>query len=200
MRKYELSYSQQALYFVQQFNPPSTSYNVGLAFKFLKKFNDICFRAALDKLLLKHRTLCTRFLNEDGKIYQYIDETTKYDLHIVDIRGMDEGAIERKVNADFHTGYNLLNDNLLRVYLYRNEAYDLVSIVIHHIIADFNSVEIILNDFMELYHALENGFKIKGDDTEVSYDTFVEEEKEFVLSKKFIPQMQYWENVLMNMK
>lgn len=199
MKRYELSYGQQALFFMQQYNPSSTAYNVGIAFKFYQKFEEKLLVAALNRLMTKHKILKTRFVSENGRLYQYINETPEYDLFVTDVRQLDEALVSEKVNKDFHTSYNLQKDHLLRIYLYQNKDYDLISIVIHHIIVDFSSVEIFLNDFIKIYSALDNNQEIGEEIPVASYDKFVEAERKFVLSEKFNSKMKYWKDTLKDM-
>ena len=195
MKKYELSYGQKSLFFLQKFDPSSTAYNVGIAFKSYDKVDMTRLYTAMDKLLNRHEILRTGFVNEDGKVYQYIDEKSRYDCFVTDISGMEEDEIRQKVNHDFHRPFDLLNDNLFRIYLYKNESYDLISMVIHHIIVDFYSVEIILNDFISIYQGQEDAMTAR-DEQAVSYDIFVDEEKEFVSSPKFQEKIEFWKKNL----
>ncbi|EHJ52619.1 non-ribosomal peptide synthetase [Streptococcus macacae] len=194
--KYNLSYSQQSLYFLQELNPSNTSYNVGIAFRFYQNFNEELFRATFNQLLLRHDILKTKFLKENGEIYQYIDKQAKYDLVIRDISELNDTKISEQVNSDFHVSYNLLTDNLLRIYLYRHKNYVLVSIVLHHIIADFNSVEILMNDFITIYDSLMKKQKVSISSMPALYKNFVEEERDFICSEKFPSKMKFWENKL----
>ncbi|NLQ94477.1 hypothetical protein EKS24_09970, partial [Streptococcus mutans] len=89
MKTYNLSYGQQSLYFLQEMNPSSTAYNVGIAFEFFQRFDEQLFRLVFDKLMLKHEILKTRFLKKNGEIYQYIDEGAEYDFVVEDISDLD---------------------------------------------------------------------------------------------------------------
>lgn len=192
----DLSYAQKALYFMQQLDPASTSYNIGMAFKFFNKFEEGIFRAAVEALMLNHEILKTVFKNENGRIHQYINEKAVYDLRIIDVQGWDETMVAKKVNEDFHTSYNLLADPILRIYLYKHTSYDLVNFVVHHIIADFNSVEILLNDFIKSYCILEHKLKLESAGNSLTYEVFVKEEDAFVHSVKFSPKMNEWKKIL----
>ena len=193
---YNLSYGQQSLYFLQEMNPSSTAYNVGIAFEFFQRFDEQLFRLVFDKLMLKHEILKTRFLKKNGEIYQYIDEGAEYDFVVEDISDLDSTEISNKINLDFHTSYDLSIDNLLRVYLYPKESSVLVSIVLHHVIADFNSVEIFMNDFMTIYNALANGYDTVVSRIETPYKSFVNGERQFISSNSFPEKMAFWENKL----
>jgi amino acid adenylation domain-containing protein len=192
----DLSYGQKALYFMQRLDPASTSYNIGMAFKFFHKFDEVIFRAAVEALMSNHEILKTIFKNENGKIYQYINEKAVYELHIIEVQSWDETTVTKKVNEDFHTSYHLLNDPLLRIYLYKHESYDLVNFVVHHIIADFNSVEIMLNDFIKSYSLLEHKLKPEFVGDGPTYEAFVKEEDAFVHSEKFGLKINEWKKIL----
>ena len=196
VNKYNLSYGQQSLYFLQELNPSSTAYNVGIAFEFFQRFDEQLFRLVFDKLMLKHEILKTKFFKENGEIYQYIDEGAEYDFVIEDIRDLDSVEISNKINSDFHKSYDLLVDSLLRVYLYPKESYVIVSIVLHHVIADFNSVEIFMNDFITIYDALANGHDTVVRRIETPYKSFVNGERQFISSNRFPEKMAFWENKL----
>ena len=193
---FDLSYGQKALYFMQQLEPTSTSYNIGMAFKFFHKFEEEIFRAAVEVLMSNHTILKTVFKDENGQVCQYISEKAIYDLHITQVQGWEETAITQKVNEDFHTSYDLLKEPLLRIYLYKNTSYDLVNFVIHHIAADFNSVELLLNDFIKNYYLLEHRRKSEFTGNSVTYEMFVKEEEAFVRSEKFNLKMNEWKKIL----
>lgn len=195
-KAFNLSYGQQSLYFMQQLNPSDTSYNVGLSFKFYSKFKEEILRETITRVISNHEILKVGFKNENGKLYQYVKAQTDFDLFITDVAGWDEVSITEKVNWDFHTAYDLLADNMLKIYLYRSEDYDLITFVIHHIVADFTSVEILLDEFIKTYHTLSNNLELKALDKNLMYDEFVKEEELFVRSVNFESKLNYWESVL----
>lgn len=198
-KTFNLSYEQKSLYFIQQLNPSNTSYNVGLSFKCFNKFEEKVFRETIIMLLANHKMLNAAFKFDEGKIQQYIKDQLEYDLFITDVSGWDETTLTKKVNLDFHTCYDLLSDNMLRVYLYRNDDYDLVTFVIHHIIADFASVEILLNDFIKIYQELNHQIELSPINKAIMYDEFVIDEESYIISEKFKSKISYWENVLQNL-
>ena len=101
MEKYELSFGQRALYFLQKLDKNNTAYNVGLSFKCIEKIDIPVLCNAIDKLLEKHDGLNVRIVNENGKLYQVVNKFPQYDFKVIDITCMSKEAVEERIKTDY---------------------------------------------------------------------------------------------------
>ncbi|MGN0404094.1 MAG: amino acid adenylation domain-containing protein [Bariatricus sp.] len=131
-----VSAAQLRVYTAQSMSPESTTYNVPYAFK-IKDVDQERLQAAIQKLILRHEILRTRFENKNGKIIQIIEENAE-----CKVEHMDSEDI-----STFIRPFDLSAAPLLRVGCTSN----MVVIDMHHIITDGASMPVFMQELNELY-------------------------------------------------
>ena len=150
---FPLSHAQQRLYVLHQTEGGAVAYNMPFAFSTGSDFDLDCFRKALHRLCDRQEILRTSFIEEDGQLLQVIhDECSP--LIAVDYLGAEE---RRKALAGFQHDITLPFDldkaPLFRwhiCFLGREEV--LLLLVMHHIIGDGWSMQIMFSELMALYN------------------------------------------------
>jgi amino acid adenylation domain-containing protein len=144
-----LSYAQQRLWFLDQMQPRSSAYTLGMAQRLDGSLNVQALRTALSGVVARHEILRTTFPIVDGQPVQRVSPPYEVDLPFIELT-----QIEEQLSRPF----DLAADRLLRVALVRLSAESHVFVLsVHHIIGDGWSVAIIGRELAELYAAaLEN--------------------------------------------
>jgi acyl transferase domain-containing protein/NADP-dependent 3-hydroxy acid dehydrogenase YdfG/acyl carrier protein len=149
-----LSRGQKALWFVQQFAPDSAAYNVGEAVRIRGPLNEAALRSAFERVVARHSMLRTVFTAVDGVPYQ--QHLTESNVDFVNIESSDWPAdnLGRALSEEINKPFDLQSAPALRVRLYRL-ASDLhvLLIVLHHLIEDFWSLVILMNEIGRFYRA-----------------------------------------------
>jgi len=157
-----LSFAQERLWFLDQFQPASPAYNIPMALRFTQPLNRDVLQRALDELVSRHESLRTTFTVADNRPVQVIEPQTSIRVRFTDLRGLsaEERAIEtRRITAieNVHP-FDLTQGPLLRAQLLRlGDAEDLLLVTLHHIVADGWSVGIFFQELNALYVAYLDG-------------------------------------------
>ena len=123
--------------------------------------NTSFIRETLDHLAEKYEVLLSQIILDDDYTYrQSIAEDNQIEMEVVDYEQYNENMqidmFEKLLDRDQKRGFDVFRDLLFRVKLVRlNEKHAKLLFTYHHIILDSRSVDILFNDFVDLYNTLE---------------------------------------------
>lgn len=151
-----LTYSQEAMWFVEQLNPGTTQFHVPFGLKFAGELDVDALRGSLDELVRRHEVLRTVFAETNGVPVQRIQEAQGWELPLVDLSG--ESAAERErmfaeICAEDATKlFDLLKGPLYRGFLVRHGQEEHVLVLtLHHIVFDARSLDLFKQELLALY-------------------------------------------------
>ena len=149
-----LSYGQQSLWFLYQLAPESAAYNVPCAVRVRSPLNVAALQRSLQKILERHPALRTTFaMLPEGPI-QRIHPEMELAFQIVEAATWSAATLEAKLAEEAYRPFDLEQGPLLRVYLFRQSASESVLLlVMHHIITDFWSLAVLVEELSTLYPA-----------------------------------------------
>jgi amino acid adenylation domain-containing protein len=153
---YVLSSSQRRLWLLSQFDGGNTAYNMPSVFDIKGNLSISCLQKAFQSLIERHESLRTVFREEAEEVRQIvlkIDEI-KFELYYEDISS-EENVIEKVksiIQKETKHCFDLSRDSLLRAKVVKTgpDTYIFVC-VMHHIISDGWSADVMTNDLFELY-------------------------------------------------
>ncbi len=189
---YNLTQHQMNLWIHQKMYPNDTSYNMPLIFKFTGNLNVIHLMTSLQQIIDKHCAIRTKFNIIDGELMQYFD---KYLLALQCILPnlLSMNSIKLAIEKDVKTKFNMLNNNLCRIKLYKNSDVQncwILSIITHNIIVDAYSINIIRKDLQNIYNKkIKNLYKI-------TYGDYIEHNLRCFSNNK--NAIAYWKKQLHN--
>ena len=160
---YALSPSQRRLWILSQFEESNVAYNMPGMYVFDSNINRDALTKAFDTLIERHESLRTVFKeDEQGEVRQFIVTPSALGFRIsyTDLRG--QGNVDELLTAllqqQASLAFDLANGPLLRASLYETDGDKLVlGYVLHHIISDGVSMNILMQEVMQLYMAFSNG-------------------------------------------
>ncbi|SIT01149.1 non-ribosomal peptide synthetase [Achromobacter sp. MFA1 R4] len=148
-----LSHAQQRQWFLWRMDPDSTAYHVNGALHLRGTLDRDALNAAFNDLVRRHASLRTRFVaTADGQAQAVVADPGPVTWLTHDARTpLDALAC---VQAWVGTPFDLETGPLLRLGLIRQADDDHVLVVVmHHIVSDGWSMQIIVEEFTELYRA-----------------------------------------------
>jgi amino acid adenylation domain-containing protein len=149
-----LSRGQQAIWFLHQMQPHDAAYNLALAVDIGSELDPACLHAAFEAVVARHDALRTRIVMLDGQARQRVDPGTPADIALLDAGDWSDATLEQAIDAASHAPFDLAGGSLFRVRLYARSAQQhSLLIVAHHIVMDFRSIEIILDELTTAYAA-----------------------------------------------
>ncbi|MEV0540347.1 amino acid adenylation domain-containing protein [Nocardia salmonicida] len=146
-----LSYSQLAMWFQYRMEGAGSVGNLPLAMRFDGALDIAALRAALDDVVARHESLRTTFPEHDGAPYQVVHPAAPVPLPVREIAS-DQLTEALAEIADYH--FTLDGEPLIRAELLVLDAdTHVLSLLVHHIVADHASFGVLLDDLTTAYRA-----------------------------------------------
>jgi amino acid adenylation domain-containing protein len=155
LSEYPLSHNQHALWLVHQLAPDSAAYNIFFAFKILSNLELVALQQVFQLLSQRHRALRTTFSTNNAQPVQRVHEQLGIAFEETDASSWTEDELNQRLVEAAHFMFDLEHGPLMRVGLFRRGAKeDILLFTIHHIISDFWSLEILVDEIRVLYDSV----------------------------------------------
>ncbi len=192
-----LSYGQQALWFLYKLKSDNTAYNVNFAMRILSELNVDQLENAIKVIVKRHPILKTIFLEKDGELIQKVKDQLEFKIDKVDASSWDQEHLDDKVSEGADRPFDLEAGPSFRVILYEiSEKHYILLFSFHHIVVDLWSIEIIINELLELYHGDKDNIEKTLTDQGKSYFDYVRFQKEMLEAKEENEIFEYWKKNL----
>ena len=155
-REFPASHGQQALWFLNQFHPDSAAYNVIFAARVRSALDLAALRNAMQAVSDRHSSLRTTFADRQGQPVRVVHRSLKFPLPEIDARGWTDDQLYREVSAGAYQPFDLTTGPLFRGAVFTRAKDDHVLLfAVHHIIADFWSLVVLMSEVRQIYQARE---------------------------------------------
>jgi len=150
-----LSFAQERLWFLHQFDPQDASYNVYLVRRLRGALDIGALTSAIDGVAARHETLRTSFASTDGEPAAVLHPAGAVPAEHVRVTGPDAvGEARRLVAQRTNAPFDLAAAPPVRVTLIELAPDDhVLCMVLHHIICDGWSLNVLFDEISELYQA-----------------------------------------------
>ncbi|MCP3170221.1 amino acid adenylation domain-containing protein, partial [Myxococcus qinghaiensis] len=192
-----LSFAQQRLWFFDQLSPGSAAYNIPIHLRVEGALNLDALQRAFSALVSRHEALRTTFAMHEGEPVQVIHPATDFPLTVEDLGGLAESEREaevrrRAVEASLRP-FDLGQKWLVRATLSRLEPEVYVlSLVMHHIIADGWSLGVLVRELGALYVAFSEGRASPLAALPVQYADYARWQREWLSGARLEEQFAGW--------
>jgi len=197
-RRGALSYAQARQWFLWQLEPGSTAYHISGAQKLRGELDVEALNASFEALVERHESLRTVFRGgEDGQAEQVIRADGRAQIEEIDLSAEPAGEREvriREAAARLHqTPFDLEAGPLLRVGLIREAADEHVLVVVmHHIVSDGWSMQIIVDEFVAQYRARAQGQAPQLAVLPIQYADYAVWQRNWLEAGEKERQLAYW--------
>jgi amino acid adenylation domain-containing protein/non-ribosomal peptide synthase protein (TIGR01720 family) len=149
--EFPLSFAQQRLWFLDQWQPGTPLYNVPAAYRIRQPLDAARLRAALDAIVRRHEVLRTTFAaGADGAPVQVVHPPAPFPFTRVDVAGEEEAR--RLAREEAHRPFDLARDLPCRAVLARLAPDDhLLVLTFHHAAFDGWSLGVLEGELAALY-------------------------------------------------
>ncbi|MFI7538999.1 amino acid adenylation domain-containing protein [Streptosporangium sp. NPDC049376] len=161
-----LSFAQQRLWFLSEFEPDSSEYNTVFGLRLSGEVDVAALRTALDRLVTRHESLRTVFGDVEGRGVQSILPPGPLPLRVIDVSGHDdpESATHGLLGREASLPFDLRRGPLLRATLIRmGRDEHAFALVMHHIVTDGWSMGVLAAELGACYAAA-----LRGDTPELA--------------------------------
>lgn len=151
------------------------------------------FKQALNIFVKSNDATRTRITMVDNKPVQFFADYEPFDVDIVEASSKSELAqIEQKI---VNKRFNILNSNLFEptVIKFADGTAGLI-INSHHITSDSWTLGLAVKEILKIYHSLKNNSEL--DLKTFSYTEYIDSEKTYKNSKKFLSDKEFWSEYL----
>ena len=144
-KNYPLSYAQERLFFIDEYENGTNVYNIPMALKLNSKVDLSKLKSALSKIIERHDILRTVIKEDNGRYIQVVRDSA------VDIKELDvkEKSIPEVIKSSIKTLFRLKEELPIKIWIINNT---ILIINIHHIAFDGWSTDIFLNELEKFYN------------------------------------------------
>ena len=142
-----LSAGERALWFLQRLDPASPAYHIAGAGRIAGQVDEEALRNTFQQLVDRHPALRTTFSVRDGEPVRRVHPEAVADFAIEDAAAWSPQELAERVDAEIFRPFDLEAGPLLRVRILRRGPEERILVLtIHHIVADFWSLALMLRD------------------------------------------------------
>jgi len=196
-----LSYSQERLWFLDQFDPSTSVYTMAVTIPLEGAVEPRVVRAVLSEIVRRHEILRTTFPALGGSPQQVIAPAAAVPLALTDLGHLQPDAREaeaaRLAAEETKRPFDLARGPLLRARLIRaGETRSYLALAVHHIAFDGWSLGIFMREFRALYDAFAAGSASPLPEPPVQYADFARWQRRWMSGELLASHLEYWHNVL----
>jgi amino acid adenylation domain-containing protein/non-ribosomal peptide synthase protein (TIGR01720 family) len=196
-----LSFAQQRMWLLYQFDPESSVYNIASNLRLRGPLDVAVLEQSLNEVIRRHEALRTTFTEIDGQPAQVIASEMTLTLRRHDFAELPQAEREAKLRRFVSEGmsepFNLSHGPLLRATLIRLGAEEhVLQLLMHHIVSDAWSLDVLLKEMIGLYEAFLKGEPSPFPPLPIQYADFACWQRERLDGEAMEIQVAYWKNRL----
>ncbi|MBG7306221.1 pyoverdine non-ribosomal peptide synthetase PvdD, partial [Pseudomonas aeruginosa] len=189
-----LSFAQERQWFLWQLEPESAAYHIPSALRLRGRLDVDALQRSFDSLVARHETLRTRFRLEGGRSYQQVQPAVSVSIEREQFG--EEGLIER-IQAIVVQPFDLEREPLLRVNLLQLAEDDHVLVLVqHHIVSDGWSMQVMVEELVQLYAAYSRGLDVVLPALPIQYADYALWQRSWMEAGEKERQLAYWTGLL----
>jgi amino acid adenylation domain-containing protein len=197
----QLSFAQQRLWFLDQWEPDSSTYNLSTAVRLTGPLNFAALERSLNEILRRHEALRTTFATVDGQPVQVVASPKAFALPMMSLQHLPEtereAEAQRLVSDERSKPFNLIKGPLFRPTLLQlGEAEYILLLTMHHIVSDGWSMGILFRELTVLYEAFSAGRPSPLPELSIQYADFAKWHREWLQGEVLERQLLYWKRQL----
>ncbi|MEP7338035.1 MAG: amino acid adenylation domain-containing protein [Acidobacteriota bacterium] len=192
-----LSFAQERLWFLDRLDPDSALYNISAALRVSGRFDLGLLEQAFGEILRRHDALRTVFREaKDGPV-QIVQPPQPIQIPVLELRNCPAAERDERARqlamAEFHQPFDLSEWPLLRVRVIRRDDEEhIILLVMHHIISDGWSMEVLVREIRTLYEAYSRNAASPLAELTTQYADYAVWQREYLKGDVLEEQLDYW--------
>jgi hypothetical protein len=203
-----LSFVQERIWFLDRLDPGRSTYNMAAALRLAGRLDVAALGRAFAELVRRHSQLRATFAAAAGResggpverIAAFAGPTGAAALPLVDLAGLTCGGVaEELAAAAADRPFDLAHGPLVRGLLLRAGAAEhLAVLVVHHIVADGVSMDVLVRELAKLYKACLGGRPAQGvlAPLPAAFEDFAAWQREQMDGERSRADLAYWRDAL----
>jgi condensation domain-containing protein len=194
-----LSFAQERLWFVQQVDSDTSTYNIPAALQLSGPLDHAALEHGLNEVIRRHEILRTSFKLENSAVIQVIAPELPFELETIDLSA-DPDREEKALalaREQAHQSFKLDQGPAWRASLLRLGPEEHVLLfTMHHIICDGWSSDVLFREVTTLYDAYTRGKLSPLAELPVQYADYAVWQREWLTDDVVTSQLEYWKKQL----
>ncbi|MCA1993256.1 MAG: amino acid adenylation domain-containing protein, partial [Coleofasciculus sp. S288] len=192
-----LSFAQQRLWFLNQLEGSSATYNIPGAVRITGNLDVNTLQQALSEIVRRHEVLRTSFQTVNGTPIQVIHPEATLKITVVDLKPLEvterETVLHQQAQLEAITPFNLEIAPLIRCSLLQLSATEYVLLLtMHHIVSDGWSIGVFIQELSSLYQAFGAGEPSPLTALPIQYADFAVWQRQWLSGEVLETQLNYW--------
>lgn len=202
-----LSFVQQQLWLLDQLDPGTAAYNMPVLLELTGELDVELLNRSLTEVVRRHETLRSNFVVQQDEPVVIIRDAADWKINVVDLSDKpateQQTAIQTYIDKETDTGFDLTKDSLLRTTLLRchkegqPQRWVFVG-VMHHIISDGWSMDVLVQELAASYIALKAGQQPQLPELDYQYVDYAAWQRRWLQGEELEKQIAYWRKELDN--
>ncbi len=196
-----LSLAQQRLWFLNQMDPDSSVYNIGVVLRMVGPLNVRVLERSLTEIVHRHEDLRTSFIQVDGAPQAVIGDGRDWALRVTDARHLSDDGPDSDILKYAANSVKELFD-ITRGSLFRAELlivgpdHHILTFTWHHMVSDGWSLGVMVHEFAELYSAYATDREPSLPPLTIQYVDFAAWQRKWLEAGELDRQLPYWKKQL----
>ncbi len=196
-----LSFAQQRLWFLDQFEPGSCAYNMPFAIRLKGELKAAALEQSLREIIQRHEVLRTAFVTHNDEPIQIITPMTSFVLPVEDLTAVAEeqreAEVRKRAQAEALCPFDLATGPLMRARLVKLDADEHVLLLtLHHIASDGWSMGVLFRELSALYKAFSQGEASPLPPLKLQYADYAVWQRGWLRGEVLDSQLRYWKQQL----
>ncbi|MDY7007237.1 MAG: amino acid adenylation domain-containing protein [Cyanobacteriota bacterium] len=185
LRSLSTSYIQQANWFLYKFNPTGLTDKISVAVRVKSPLDIQSVKDTLQVLIERHSILRSIYYEQDGKIIQEIRENVDLNFEQISASSWGEEELEGQLCDSVKLPFNLESSGVFRACLFKRSVTDnILLLTVHQIAGDWESLLILVNEFVALYESKINDESLDLPILNKSYEDYIQKELDLLNSSE----------------
>lgn len=199
--QYPLSFAQERLWFIQEFDRQSAAYNIPLAIRISGALDLGKLERCFNKIIERHEVLRASFKNINGKPVQEILPIHSHPVPVHDLNSLPVHVREKKARKIAQelstTPFDLSKGPLFRFVLIKIQEHEhILVLVLHHIISDGWSTRILVQELSTLYQVDEDEWDVRLPEMPITYSDYAAWQRAKFENDDYKVQLSFWKETL----
>lgn len=167
---YSLSHAQRRLWIIDQLADEKGVYNVPMTHSFMS-LNLVSFKKALMGLLSRHEILHTTIHMIDGEPRQLVHKLDEFEFEVTNLK-VEDNQIDAIIASESIYPLDLTKSPIRATLIECKDGSYVFVFILHHIVTDAWSMNVLSNDFSALYEHYETGKALELPDLRIQYKDY----------------------------
>jgi amino acid adenylation domain-containing protein len=196
-----LSFSQERLWFLDQFQPGSPLYNVPMSLRLRGRLDVTALERTFQEVVRRHEVLRTGFTSVEGQPAQMIHPEAHLEMPVTDLSDSPTPWTETRLadlaEEEAQRPFDLSQPPLMRVRLVKiaEDDYALLA-TIHHIVSDGWSMGVLIREVAALYTAFAAGQPSPLPELPIQYADYAVWQRGWLQGESLDAELAFWREQL----